>query len=769
MSKPDFLETAKEWHKSAIERYGESRKRQREDIRFAAASPDDPWQWDDKVHKDRLITGRPALTINKLPQHIRQVTNDVRQNRPAIRYRPVDDKADVESAEILMGIARHIEAHSAADVAYDVACENQVIHGEGFIRIVTEYTNEKSFDQEIMIVAVNNPFRVHLDPDRQDPVGSDARWCIIDDDISEDEYERQWPKADKVDWSHDVDGHWFMADKRVLIAEVFCIEEEPAKLLMWANGSTSMEGDPMPDGVFMGEMPVKDRKTTKKKVIWKKISGKEVLEEKEFACSFIPVVRVVGNEFIVDGKVYTSGLVRNAKDSQRIYNVAQSAIVERVMQAPKAPWAGPAEAFEGYEKIWQSANTANHAYLPYNHIDAEGNQLPAPQRVNPTTVEPGLNQVAMGAADDIKAETGQHDASMGARSNETSGKAIMARQREGDMATFHYVDGLGRGVRQLGKIILDMIPRIYDTQRVARILGEDGDTANVRIDPQSPVAMQKMKDENGEIVRIFNPNIGLYDVYASTGPSFTTKRVEAAEAMTAMVQANPQLMQVIGDQLVKNMDWPGADDMAERLKLTLLPQIQEKIKGEEGGEEQIPPQVKMAMDQMQQQMQQLDGAIQGMSEELQQKDEQARALQLKLEQEQSKRLKVENDLDSMQAVQKIKDAQAEFVAQVSQQQEQMQQVQQAPQAPQAPAVSFDVSGQLASVLEPVLMNMAESNGQNMQAIAAIADGQQRVMETIIQGQEQTQIMLAEIARPRAAQISIKKQPDGSFVGERIEG
>jgi len=221
-------------------------------------------------------------------------------------------------------------------------------------------------------------------------------------------------------------------------------------------------------------------------------------------------------------------------------------------------------------------------------------------------VETGLAQIATGAADDIKSETGQYDASLGQRSNETSGKAIMARQREGDTATYHYVDNLGRGVRHIGRIILDMIPKIYDTKRVARILGEDGAAANATLDPEQPEAITEFKDEKGAIQRIFNPNVGTYDVYTSTGPSFTTRRIEAVEAMTAMTQANPELWGVIGDQLVKNMDWPGAEEMAERLKLTLIPPVQEMLNKDEG--EEVPPKIQAEMGQMKQVMEQMQAS-----------------------------------------------------------------------------------------------------------------------------------------------------------------
>ena len=617
--KDDVLTTAKERFEYALERSEHNRKLAKADMRFLAATPDDPWQWEEATINARKLAQRPMLTINKMPQHVRQVTNDIRQNRPSIRFRPADSKADVEVADILMGVVRHIEANSDADVAYDTCADHQVAAGTGYIRVLADYVSEDSFDQDIFIRQIDDPLKVIDDPDALDPAGADRKWCFIEDSLTEEEFKRQFPKAEPIDWQFDTKGSdWFTHDKKVRIAEYFEVCYRDKKLHLWANGATSFEGDPMPPGVYMGEQPIKSRTARQSYVKWRKINGKEVLEESEFPCKYIPIARAWGNHYIIDGKVYVYGIVRNAKDSQRMYNVAQSAIVERVMQAPKAPWIAAGDAIEGHEKVWRTANTGNHAFLPWNHADSEGNTIPKPERVQPAKVEPGLSQIAQGAADDIKAETGQYDASLGARSNETSGKAIMARQREGDMATYHYVDNLARAVRHIGRIILDMIPRIYDTQRVARILGEDGSPSNATLDPSRPEAITEYEDEKGKIQRIFNPNVGTYDVYTTTGPSFTTRRQEAVEAMSQMTQANPQLWQVIGDLMVKNMDWPGAEDMAKRLKTVLLPQVQEADKEDAP---QIPPEVQQALEQMQQQMQ----AMQEAGAQLQQENAELKA------------------------------------------------------------------------------------------------------------------------------------------------
>lgn len=614
----DVLTTAKERFAYALERSEHNRAKAKADMRFLAATPDDPWQWDEADLNTRKTSARPTLTINKMPQHVRQVTNDIRQNRPSIRFRPADSKADVEVADILMGVVRHIEANSDADVAYDAAADHQVTHGTGYIRVLADYVSAESFDQDIFIRQIDDPLKVIDDPDALDPAGADRKWAFIEDSLTEEEFKRQFPKAEQIDWQSDGKASDWFADKKVRIAEYFELCHREKRLLLWANGATSFEGEPLPAGVYAGEKPIKQRMAQQPYVMWRKLNGKEILEEKEFPCRFIPIARAWGNHYVIDGKVYVHGLVRPAKDSQRMYNVAQSAIVERVMQAPKAPWTVAAEAVEGHEKAWQTANTANHAFLPWNHRDENGEPIPAPQRNMPTAVEPGLAQIAAGAADDIKAETGQYDASLGARSNETSGKAIMARQREGDMATFHYVDNLARAVRHVGRIILDMIPRIYDTQRVARILGEDGSPANAVLDPKMPQPLQELQGPDGKIQRIFNPGVGTYDVYTTTGPSFTSRRQEAVEAMSTMTQANPQLWQVIGDLLVKNMDWPGAEDMAERLKAVLLPEVR-KADDEDGP--QVPPEMQQAMQQMQQQMQ----AMQQAGAQLQRENEQLKA------------------------------------------------------------------------------------------------------------------------------------------------
>ena len=329
---------------------------------------------------------------------------------------------------------------------------------------------------------------------------------------------------------------------------------------------------------MMGLKPVRTRDVDVRKIKWIKTNGYEVLEEADWPGKWIPVVRVVGNEFEIEGRIFLSGLVRNAKDAQRMYNYWVSQEAEMLALAPKAPFIGYAGQFEGYEHQWKTANTTNWPYLEVNPdvSDGQGGVLPLPQRAQPPLPQTGLIQAKLGASDDIKATTGQYDSSLGATSNERSGRAILARERQGDTGTYHFVDNYGRAIRYVTRQLVDLIPKIYDTQRIARIVGMDGKTKTVKIDPTQPEPVRKIQDENGIVLeKIYNPSVGKYDVAVTTGPSYYTKRQEAMAAMGEILQANPELWAVAGDLFVKNMDWPGAQEIAERLAKTIDPKLLE--------------------------------------------------------------------------------------------------------------------------------------------------------------------------------------------------
>ena len=526
--KSDLLATMRSRFTMALGAYSESREDELDDLRFMAGSPDNQWQWPADVLSTRgsvqgqTINARPCLTINKLPQHVRQVTNEQRQNRPSPKVIPADDNADVAVAEIFDGIIRHIEYMS------------------------------------------------------------DAKWCFITEDLLKPEYERMFPDAQPISsilarGIGDQSLSQWLSENTIRIAEYFYVEYVPATLNLYPGNATAFEGT-MPDmklrAIF--GLPLRSRKADRRKVMWMKTNGYEVLEEREWAGKWIPVVRVIGNEFEVDGRMYVSGLVRNAKDAQRMYNYWVSQEAEMLALAPKAPFIGYGGQFEGYEMQWKTANTTNWPYLEVNPDvqDGAGNVLPLPQRATPPMAQTGLIQAKMGAAEDIKATTGQYNASLGQQGNERSGRAILARQQEGDTGTYHFVDNLGRAMRYVARQLVDMIPHIYDTQRIARIIGVDGEVGMAKINPMQPEPVKKIVDQAGTVIeKIYNPSVGVYDVVITTGPSYLTKRQEAVEAMANILQTSPQLWEVAGDLFIKNMDWPGAQEMAARFKKIIDPKV----------------------------------------------------------------------------------------------------------------------------------------------------------------------------------------------------
>jgi hypothetical protein len=650
MKDKDIISVAKSRFTMAVSAYSESREDELDDLRFYAGSPDNQWQWPADVLATRgsvqgqTINARPCLTINKLPQHVRQVTNDQRQNRPSGKVIPVDDKADVEVAEIFDGLVRHIEYISDADVAYDTACENQVAYGEGYIRLLTEYCDDNSFNQDIKIGRIRNSFSVYMDPTIQDPCGSDAQWCFITEDLSKEEYERQFPDSQPISSMMaqgvgDASISQWVSENTVRIAEYFYIEHEKATLNLYYGNVSAMKGSVEDQQMAAtGMKPIRSRIVDVKKVKWCKINGFEVLESQDWAGESIPVVRVVGNEFEVDGRIYVSGIVRNAKDAQRMYNYWTSQEAEMLALAPKAPFIGYGGQFEGYEQQWKTANTTNWPYLEVNPdvTDGAGAVLPLPQRAPPPLPQTGLIQAKMGASDDIKGTTGQYDSSLGQTSNERSGKAILARERQADVGTYHYVDNLARAVRYITRQIVDLVPKIYDTERIARIIGIDGETDIIKVNPNQPMPVNKIMDQQGIVLeKIYNLGVGRYDVCVTTGPSYMTKRQEALEAMAQLLQGNPQLWAVAGDLFIKNMDWPGAQEMSKRFAKTIDPKIME------GGDDSPEMQAaKMQMDAMNQEMEQMMSMLQniGKSVEIQEQQRADYEAQIKAFDAETKRI-----------------------------------------------------------------------------------------------------------------------------------
>lgn len=584
----DILTEAKERFKLCQEADAENRQNYEDDVRFARLGE----QWPDDVKKQREQEGRPCLTINRMPSFLRQVINDARINTPSIKAHPVDSGDDKETAEVINGLVKNIEVSSNADVAYDTALECAVTGGFGYFRIDIDYAHDDSFDKDIMIERIVNPLTVYGDPASEACDASDWRYGFITEMIPKSEYERRWKKSEKVDWeAYSIDADW-LSEESVRVAEYWSREEVSKTICLMSNGAVIDEDDYEKNRELfdLAEITcVKDRKTASYKVMHYVLSGCEVLEETEWSGRYIPIIPVYGDEVFVDGKRHFLSLIRFAKDAQRQYNYWRTTSTELVALAPKAPFIGPKGSFNSDAEKWATANVKSHAYIEYD------GGMP-PQRQGFAGPPAGAIQEALNASDDMKSIMGIYDASLGARSNETSGRAIMARQREGDVGTFNFIDNLSRAMRYAGRVIIDLLPSVYDSKRIIRVIGEDESNKQVTINDEY--------EDNG-VMKLHDLTIGKYDVTVQTGPSYTTKREESSGQMMEMLRVFPQAAPIIGDLVAKNLDWPGADKIAERLKAMLPPQIQQLESGKVAD-----PQAQAAIAQMNNQMQQMQAQMQ---------------------------------------------------------------------------------------------------------------------------------------------------------------
>ena len=590
-----FLALAHARWKLASEAESQSRREALDDLKFSIGE-----QWSDEIKQRREKSNRPCLTLNRLPQFIRQVTNNQRQQRPAIIVNPAGDGSSNDVAEVLRGMCRHIEVASDAEVAYDTAFEYMARTGKGFWRVLTQYCDETSFDQEIVIEAIPNPFSVYTDPAAKKADKSDALFKFIVDDLSHDEYKAQYPDSEMAglaDMSSvgDSQPEWATRES-IRIAEYLYVELE----------TSSLEKD--------GQR----REVVKRRVKWAKINAVEILDERDWPGQWIPVIEVAGDDLIVDGSRYTAGMIRDAKDPQRMYNYWNSAATEAVALAPKAPFIGVKGQFT--DPKWEYANTENYAYLEAEPVDINGQPAPPPQR---NAIEPpigAMTRMIMQADNDLKATIGIYDPSLGQRSADQSGRAIMALQNRGDLGTSNYADNLSRAIRFTGLILVDLIPKIYDAPRVQRIINPDQTVDHVGIfNSQSP-AMQGMDprmlqqaaaQQLPKVKKIYDIGAGKYDVTVTVGPSFQSKRQEAVASMLDLVKGNPSVFPMIGDLMVRNMDWHNASEIADRLKKMLPPQLQD---GDDSDPEVRAQKMQGQLQQMGQQHQMLTDEVQKLSD-----------------------------------------------------------------------------------------------------------------------------------------------------------
>lgn len=576
-----FLATARQRAKRAYDAWQTNFERMDRDIKFL-----DGDHWPDDVINERKEKRRPCLTFNKLPSIVDQIVGDQRQMRPAISVFPAQGdveganlkmvnyvgKKDYTLAEVYAGIIRNIEYSSNADMAYDTAAEQCSSWGLGYFRILTDYADDTSFDQDFQIKRIRNYKSVLLDPDFQEPDGSDVEWGFIFTKLHRDEFEKKYPENQAVslsDIKEDQFEIWVDGQDYIYIAEYYYLKDHTYTLHQMSDGSVLDDEKVAPvldELKAQGIDIVKTRQIPGKKCCWAKISGKDILEsEQDTVFRWVPIIPVLGKELVVNGTPIYRGAIRHSLDAQRMYNYSRTADIERTALIPKVPYIIADKQIDGYDNDWENANTSNAAVLKYKHI----NGLPPPFRQPPVSTNPGETNQSMLAADDIKSTSNMFDASMGNSSGATSGKQELVLQSKGDRGAFPFSDNTVRSIRHAGRILINAIPKVYDTNRLIRLRFPDDSEDFVEIN-------KTIKDEQTEQdVLVNDMSVGKFDLVVKAGQSYATQRMEAADAITQFVQAigggDPVTSKALSMLAVKNMDWPEADKVVDIIRKSLPP------------------------------------------------------------------------------------------------------------------------------------------------------------------------------------------------------
>lgn len=592
----ELLARIKQNFQNASEIDSDNLQNMEDDVRFVREGGEAQWPDSALIARKQIGSERPILTVNRLLSYNNNIINEIRQNCPGIKVRPCDDQADIETAEILQGIIRNIESQSKAAIAYEMAAQNMVDSGMGYFRIVSQYISDDAWAQEIAIKSIPDSMTVRTGPFKE-PDGSDLRWAMIIEQVDKATFEKQYP-GEVQGWQLIAAGQsndGWVNKNTVLVAEYFEIKETQAVLIQTQDGRSVYQ-----DEMKEGDIAQDQRKTTRKSVIWVKVGGNSILEQTELPIKYIPIIPCIGNEYYVDGKKKIYGLTRHGRSPQQLYNFAISSEAELLALSPLAPFMADVEAIQGYENLYAMANKKPIAVLPYNSISSTtGQTLPSPERQQFAAQPTGWIAAKEAAVGDIQASLGIYEAAQGNNPNNQSGKALQSIQRQASQGTFHYSSNLARSVAQCGRILVDWIPKIYDTAQIMRIIGDDETVDHVQIDPSQPQAKTEQQTEQGEIQKIYNLSVGRYDVVCDVGPSYATKRQESADSMINLIQSYPAIMQLAGDLMIKNLDWPGAEKISERLAKMLPPQLQEQPEGQD-------PQMQQAQQQMHQMASQME-------------------------------------------------------------------------------------------------------------------------------------------------------------------
>jgi len=580
VSKEDLHKEMLARHKACWDFWKPQYDAAREDVEFAF-TPDSQWDaWMTETRK-----GRPMYTVNRLRQALKQITNDQRQNRPQAKVRAAEG-GDSDLAEVRQGIIRGIDSQIDAQRAVDTAFLFAVGGGFGVWRVNTRYADDGGFDQVIEREEIADPFTVAFDPAAKKKDRRDARYAFVDTKFARSEFKVRWPNAKVVpiDTVTESNLDWW-GEHEVTVAEYWYKKAEQVEIVLLTDGSVHEAADLalIEDELAAQGITIQRRRVIERDKVYQCIvSGAEILEgPNEWAGRFIPLVPCWGELISVKGKDKFFGATRFAKDAQRMYNYERSTFIETLADQPYSPFMADAASIEGYETQYQSLRTRRPPVLLYKANPGLPNGG-KPSREAPPAFPAALAQAAAISGDDIKAATGIHDASLGARSNETSGRAILARQREGDVANFDYIDNLSYALKYDFEILNDLISAVYDTERQIRIVGDDG--------AEQVVAVNRtvVDEQTGQAKTLNDLTQGRYDVSVTVGPSYTTQRMEAAEAMMQLANDPSPIGMVAKYGFIKNLDAPMLEDVREAARKLLV--NQGLLEPAEGEQSPPPPQ-----------------------------------------------------------------------------------------------------------------------------------------------------------------------------------
>lgn len=582
----NVLEEARERFRACSEWESNYRKKYVEDLKFTNADSYNGYQWPDEIRHTRDLNDRPCLTMNVVRQHVLQIENEARRNKSSARILGLGNGATQESANVVKAIIRHIEYVSKAQRnAYTPARHFQVAAGIGWWRLVTDYESNDSFDQEIYIEGIADPLSVYMDPDCQKPDCSDGRYAFVFSFLPRDLVTSLLPSfpwavnTPKIPIGIAAGESFFLEKDHWMVCEYFRKVPRQDKLISFVQGGERqyVRSSTLPPDIrsrLLDDDLTMTRDVVDQAIEWKLIVGDIIVDETVWPGKYIPLVRCIGEEVVIGGILDRKGHARAMQDAQRMYNYNASASVEFGALQTKAPWTAPAAAIEGLESIWNTANTENHSVLPWKHVDDDNPEkdIPPPQRNDPPQTSPAYQQGMEAAFQQMMMTSGQWYNQQGMMGNERTGSAIQERMAQGQTATYHFTDNYEDSLIYTYQQIIDLIPKIYDTRRVKHILADDGTEMEIDIDPRAAQAyMQEMARDNTVIRRVFNPSLGKYDVAAEIGPNIQSKRKEAVDALTVILTEAPALTSIIGDILLRNMEFDDAQEAALRLKRMVPP------------------------------------------------------------------------------------------------------------------------------------------------------------------------------------------------------